>query len=199
MFRLHVKTVDIVQPTIPGFRHNRKRPPIVVGPILPVRHTPLNRGISHDSYAVRVRNHHRADKKSRLLDPGRTGHFAIAVQRPPTGKDRIVDGVFAARQNRGDARSHRPLADHQLAFSRNECRMADGYAGNVSDGVERSWCPVERNPKITSSWFRFAVILRLKLGCGRELKSGSGQIAAEEDAFVFAPKVETRQKTGPVK
>ena len=53
-----------------------------------------------------------------LLDPGGTGHLAVAVLGEPAGEGEALDRVKAARQDRRDAGAHRALANHKLARSR---------------------------------------------------------------------------------
>ncbi len=127
-----------------------------------MRHAPLNGGIAHHANAMRVRNHHRTNKKSRFFHPGRTGHFAISVQRPPSREHRIGDRIIAPRQNSGYASAHRPLPDHQLALSGNERRVSNGHAAHVRNGIERARRAVKWNPEIASAWFHF-VVLRLNI------------------------------------
>ncbi len=43
---LHVESIDIVQPTIPSFRHHWQGPPVVVWAYCAVRHSPLNDGVA---------------------------------------------------------------------------------------------------------------------------------------------------------
>ena len=117
-------------------------------------HAPLNDGITHHANAMRIRDHHRPFEKARFFHPGRAGHFAIAVERPPPGEDRIAHGIFSARKNRGDAGAHRTFSDLQLPFPKDERRVADGYSRNIGDGVERSRGAVEGNAKVAGARLR---------------------------------------------
>ena len=151
VFRLHVETVDVVQPTVPGFRDDGQRPPVTGGIGLAVRDAPLNHRVANDSDAVRVGDHHRALEEAGLLHPSGAGHFAISVLRKPSGEDRVVHGIFSARQNSGDAGADWTFADLQLAFTGNQGGVADEDAIDIGDGVEFSSCAVEGNAKIASA------------------------------------------------
>ena len=113
--------------------------------------SPLNYGIAHHTDAVRVGDHHRAFEKSGLFHPGRAGHFAVAVLGEPAGKNGIAHGFLAARQNCGDAGADRSLADLQFSFTGDERGVANGYAGHVGDGVERTGRAVKGNAEIASA------------------------------------------------
>src|SRR5271165_434310 len=115
MLGLHVEAVDVVEPTIPGFGNNRKRPPVAAGVGLAMVYTPLNHRIAHDADAVRVGDHYRAFEEAGLFDPGSAGHFSVAILRKPAGEYGIHHGVLAARKNRRDTRSHRAFADREFA------------------------------------------------------------------------------------
>src|SRR2546427_6968053 len=106
--------------------------------------------VPHHAHRVRVRDHHGAPQEARFLEPGGTGHFAVAVEREPAREDRIARAL-AARQDGGDAGTNRSLPDHQLAASRDERRVSDLDAGDVGDGVERARRTVERNPQVAGA------------------------------------------------
>src|SRR6476660_483355 len=168
MLRLDVEAVDVVEPAIPGFRDDRERPPVAGGVGLAMRHAPLNDGVAHHADAVRVRYHHWAFYKSGLFDPCCTGHFAVAVQRPPAGKYGTAHGILSARKNRGDPGAHGALADLQFSFARNQRSMADDDAGNISDGIERAGRAVKRDAEITRAWFCREFVLSIGRREGRE-------------------------------
>src|SRR6266699_4646457 len=54
MLRFDVETVDVVEPAIPGFRDDGKRPPVALGIGRAVRDAPWNDGVADDADAVRV-------------------------------------------------------------------------------------------------------------------------------------------------
>ena len=113
---------------------------------------PLNDRVANDADAVSVGDHHRAFEKSGFFDPGRAGHFAVAIVSEPAGENRIAHGFCAARKDRGDAGAHRAFADLQFAFAGDERGVADGYAGYVGDGVERAGRAVKRDAEIAGAW-----------------------------------------------
>jgi len=157
MLGLHVEAVDVVEPAVPGFRDDRKGPPVAGGIGLAMRDAPLDDCVSYYTDAVRVGDHHRAFEEPGLFDPGGAGHFAIAVERPPAGENGIAHGIFAAWENGGDAGAHGAFTDLKLSFPGDERRVADGDAGNVGDGVEWTGRAVEGDAEIAgaglSSWF----------------------------------------------
>src|SRR5258708_31955832 len=138
VFGLDVKAVDVVEPAIPCFRDDGQRPPITGGIGLAVRDTPLNDSVANDADAVRVGDHYRTFEEARLFDPGRAGHFTIAVERPPAGENGIVHRVFSAREHGGHSRSNRPLAYLKFSFALIKRGVADGDAGNVGDSDEHA-------------------------------------------------------------
>src|SRR5260370_30698964 len=151
VFRLDVETVDVIEPAIPGFCDDGQRPPIARGIWLAVIDAPLNDGIANDSDDVSVGDHHGPFEKSRFFHPSRAGHFAIAVQRPPAGEDRIVPRIFSARKDRGHSRSDRPLPNLQFSLAGDERGMSEADAGNVADGVEGAGRAVKRDAEIPRS------------------------------------------------
>src|SRR6267378_6204659 len=83
--------------------------------------------------------------RNRILLPSRAGHFAVAIERPPSSKYGIHHGIHATGKNGRDAGSDRAIADIALAFAGDERGVADGDAGNVGYGVKRAWRAVKRN------------------------------------------------------
>ena len=82
MLSTNMVTVNVIEATIPGFGHHRKRSPSLTGilrMIAPLA-SPLNGGLIDRSHAVRVGQQHGLLQKSRLVDPGGPGHFAIAIE-----------------------------------------------------------------------------------------------------------------------
>ncbi len=161
VLRFYVEAVDVVQPSVPGLGHYGKGPPVVIGADFLVRDNPLNHGVADDADAMGVRNHHGADQKTGLLDPGGAGHFAISVQGPPPGHRGVVK-VFSTRKNRGNAGTDRAFSDDKLSFAGNQRSVADENAGNIGDCILRAGRVVKRNAKIASTRFCFFLSLREK-------------------------------------
>ena len=110
VFGLDVEAIDVVQPAIPGFGYDRQRP-IEPGRIRPgARHTPLDHRVAHHPHAVGVGDHHRPFEKSRLFDPCRSGHLAVAVLRKPGGEHGIGKRVRTPRQHGGHSGAHGTVA-----------------------------------------------------------------------------------------
>src|SRR5689334_4887818 len=87
MFRLDKESVDIVQPAIRRFRHQRTGPTLEDPAVLDL---PLDDRIADNADAMRVGDPNRALEKAAFLHPGRAGHFAISVKGKPTCKDRVM-------------------------------------------------------------------------------------------------------------
>ncbi len=122
---LHVKTVNVVEPTVPGFSDNRQRPPITCRVGLAVGNAPLNHGVANDADTVSVGDHDGTFEETRFFNPCGAGHFTISVLGKPTCEDSVVHGIFSPRKDGCDASSNRALADLELSFSRNQSSVAD--------------------------------------------------------------------------
>ena len=122
---LDVETVDVVEPAVPGLGDDGQRPPVAAGIGLAVGDAPLDDGVAHDADAVGVGDHHGAFEEAGFFDPGGAGHFAVAVVREPAGEDGIHHGIFAARENGGNACADGALADDELALAGDERGVAD--------------------------------------------------------------------------
>src|SRR5690348_2915941 len=142
---------------------------------------PLNDGIANDADAVRVGDHDRAFEEAGFFDPSGAGHFTVAVERPPAGHDGVIHGIFAARENGGDASAYGAFADLEFAIAGDERGVADEDAGNVANGVQRAGSAVERDAEITGA--------RLLLGRGlwREQRYGGEEDYGEESERVRDP------------
>ena len=147
VLRLHVKAVDVVQPAVVGFGDDRQPPRLQD---VATRDLPLNDRVAHDADAVRVGDRDRPLEQAALLDPGRAGHLAVAVQREPGGEHGIVVGP-AARMDDRDAGANRTLADDELAAAGDQRRVSDLHPGDVGDRVERPCGAADRQLEITLS------------------------------------------------
>ena len=107
-----MKSVGVVQMAVPGFGHDRERPRIAFLSAAAVFQSPGDNGIAHHAHAMRVRDHHRALEKARVLKPGRAGHLAIAIQGKPSAENRILR-IFPPGKNGSHPRAHRPDAHLQ--------------------------------------------------------------------------------------
>ena len=144
-----METVDVVQMTIPGFRHHRQRPPITRGIGTAGVHTLRDHRIADDADTVRIGQHDRAFKLAGFVDPGSAGHFAIAVQGKPAGEDRCIRTVLAARQDRGHPGAHLVRVREIL----DQGHLANRDPGNIGERVERSGCALKRNAEIARARF----------------------------------------------
>ncbi len=151
VFWLNVESVDVVKIAIPGFGDDRERPPVAFHVGGAVFDLPGDDSVANDAHAVRVGDHDRAVEESGVVDPGRAGHFAVAVESEPGGEDSVVAG-FAARMNRGDAGANWALADLEFAFAGDERGVADFDSFHVGDGIVGAGGAVERNAEIAGAW-----------------------------------------------
>jgi hypothetical protein len=133
VLRPHVEAVDVVQRPVVRLRDHRQPPRLEPG----AAHLPPEHRVPHDAHAVRVRDRDRPLEDARLLQPGRPGHLAVAVEREP-GAEHGVRAPLPAREHGGHAGAHRPAADHQPAAPADERRVPHLDAGHVGDRVERA-------------------------------------------------------------
>ena len=147
MLRLHVEAIDVVQTAVVGLGDDRQ-PPRLQHVLL--GNLPPDDGVPHDADAVGIGHRHRPFQQPALLDPGRAGHFAVAVQREPRGEDRLRV-AFPARVDHRHTGAHRSRPHHQLSASGNEGGLADFDARHVGDGVEWSRRPADGQLEIPLS------------------------------------------------
>ena len=95
---------------------------------------------------MRVGDHDRPFCEAGLLHPRGARELAVPIQGAPSGKDRVI--LFAARQDRCDARPHRPLSDHQLSLAGDQRGVADLHALHIGDGIELSRSAFERDAEV---------------------------------------------------
>src|ERR1019366_5735256 len=107
--------------------------------------------VAHHPHAVRVGDHHRTIKKTEFFHPGGSGHLAVAVQRKPSGINRIA-GTFPARETRGHTFSHRAFANYKLSFAFDQRGMADLNSFHVRDRIPRPRRPFKWNTQIARAW-----------------------------------------------
>ena len=150
IFGMDVKSVDVVEPAVPGFGDHGERPPVTFHVRRAVLDLPGDDGIADDADAVRVRDHDRAIEKAGVFHPGGAGHFAVAVEGEPSGEDGVV-GSLAARMNGGHSGAHRAFADFQFAAPEDESGVADLDAFNVGDGVVGAGSAVEGDTEIAGA------------------------------------------------
>ena len=105
MFGSDVAAVDVVEIAVPGLCADWQQPLPGEPWIVPV--DPADDAGVAGADRVRIRQHDRKIERSGLVDPGGAGHLAVAVERVPARGARPADPFAAARQNRGDAGTHR--------------------------------------------------------------------------------------------
>jgi hypothetical protein len=147
---LDVEAVRVVEVAVVRFRDDRQQPRLLLLATLRVE---LDHRVAHQAHAGRIRQHDGTFEEAGFLDPGRAGHFPVAVERRPAREDRI-GGRLAARQDRGDAGPDRAGADFERPVTRDEGRVADLDAGHVGDGVERARCTAEGDAQVAGARLR---------------------------------------------
>ncbi len=143
MFGLDVKAVGVVEKTVPGLGDHRQRPPVAGGVGVSLGHSPRDHRVAGDADAVGVGDHHWTLEEPRLVDPGRAGHLAVAVEREPAREHRVGQGALAAREDGGDPGAHRVALD--------QSGVADGDSCDIGDRIERSRHAFERHPEIAGA------------------------------------------------
>src|SRR5262245_59368167 len=99
MFGLDEESVDVIEPTIGGLCDKWAGPALKNCVLL---NLPLDDRIAHDAHRMGVGAPNRTVETASLLHPGRAGHLAIAIERKPRGKYRIM--IFlSARVDDGHA------------------------------------------------------------------------------------------------
>ena len=78
--RLDMKAIDVVEPSVPGFRHDRQAPPVAGLVRRAMGQSPGNHGIASHADAVRVGDHDRTLEKTALLHLGRAGHLTVTIE-----------------------------------------------------------------------------------------------------------------------
>ena len=76
-------------------------------------------------------------EETALLQPGRAGHFAVAVEREPGAEHRIRVGL-AARVHDRDTGAYRAFADYERTTAGDQRGVTDLYARHIGDGIERT-------------------------------------------------------------
>src|SRR5262249_29371132 len=144
VFGFYMEAVDVVEPAVPGFGDDGKRPPVFVRAKSLVLDRPANHGVANDTDAVRIGDHDWTDEKTGFFYPGSSGHFAVAILRIPAGKNCVIE-ISAARQNGGNSGANRAFADLEFPFAGDERSVADKNSCDVGDCVEWSRSAFERN------------------------------------------------------
>src|SRR6185503_14009196 len=122
MFRLDEESVDVIEPAIGGFCHQRARPTLKNRILI---YLPLDDRVAHDTHGMCIRNPDRTFKKAAFLHPGRAGHLAVAIEWEPRCKYGIV--IFLpARMNNGHASAGRVTFNDGGISNRDSIHISDG-------------------------------------------------------------------------
>jgi hypothetical protein len=131
---LHVKSVDVVEPTIVRLGDHRQSPRLEAR----ATHLPLKNRVAHDTDAVRVGDGDRTLQDAALLEPRGAGHLPVAIEGEPGAKHGIATRT-PARMHDGDPGAHWPPPDHELPGTRDESGVPHLDAGDIGDRIERPW------------------------------------------------------------
>src|SRR6185437_13931578 len=71
-------------------------------------------------------------------------------------------------KNRGHSGAYRTFANLKFPFAGDQRGMANGDAGNIRDGVQRTRFAVKRNTEIARARLRARVVLRWEQKCCEE-------------------------------
>ena len=85
----------------------------------------------HGADAVRIGDADRPGEIACLIDPMRARHLAITIERKHRRPHRRQLLSMPARQDRGHPGAHRPLTDHQIALTFNQCSEADLHPRHI--------------------------------------------------------------------
>src|SRR4051794_32093346 len=115
--RLKVKAIDVIEPAVPSFGDHRQTPPVPGGVRRAVFDSPGNDSVTRDTDAMRVRDHDWSFQKAAFVYPRCAGHLAVAIQAEIARVNRVVDRITSTRNDCGNARAHRALANFQFSVA----------------------------------------------------------------------------------
>src|SRR5829696_8844030 len=125
---MHVKSIDVVELTVPCLGYDRQRPPIATEIGSTLFDTPADDGIARDANTMRVRQYDWSFELAGLVDPCRARHFPIAIQREPAAEHGGTKTGSTARQDCRDAGAHL-LSARQIFYQGD---LPNGYTCDVS-------------------------------------------------------------------
>ena len=146
---VYMEAFEIVEPAIPGFGHDR---PSRFAEAL--RRPFLDAGIDLTD-GIGVGDADGALHDAEILQIGLARHLAIAVEIEEAAIDRMRI-VAPAREDDGDARAHRPLADLERPLATDQRDLPDLDPRHIGDGVEGAGRALERHAEIAGALGRAA-------------------------------------------
>jgi hypothetical protein len=141
---------------------------------------------------VRVGDHDRTFDEAGLLDPGRAGHLAVAVERVPAAEHRGIQ--LAARQDGGHAGAHRTLAHLEPACAGDQGGEADRHPGDIGNGIERPGLTVERDAQMARAGSLSARRFRRRALHRHTTMAGISFIAAARVPALISPPAPDRRR-----
>src|SRR3954451_1867056 len=145
-----MEAVDVVEETVVGLAHDRKRP--MVRPGIGTLDRNGHERVADDPDAVRVGDRHRARELAGLADPLETGHLAVAVQAVAARVHRFVPAVVGPRHDDRHSRPDRSTSHDERSVALDDRGVADSNAGHVRDGVAGTRpSPADDDPKVADA------------------------------------------------
>ena len=92
---IDMKSIDIIQPAIPGFSHDRQAKTFAFMD----GHIVFDQGFTDDTNLVGISQGNRRAQHARFFQPQQASHFAVAIERMISGKGVIFAAEIGARQN----------------------------------------------------------------------------------------------------
>src|SRR6266513_1279918 len=117
VFGFHVKTIDVVEPAIPSFGDDGQTPPESGSFGRAAFNSQGDDSVTRYTDAMRVRNHDWSFQKPAFVYPRCAGLLAVAIQAEIAGVNRVVDRITSTRNDCGNARAHRALANFQFSVA----------------------------------------------------------------------------------
>ena len=145
---LDMKALHIVQPAVGCLGHDRV-PERTIGAVL---HHPTDCRIVYGTDAQGVRDQDGGFQDTRFFQPMSSSHVPVAVSGIES-REHWLKGRPATGQNGGDSSTNRTLPHDELSFAGDESCVADFDPGHVSDRVQGTWSPVQRDTEIARSRF----------------------------------------------
>jgi hypothetical protein len=134
VFRLHVKSIHVVQFIVGSLGDDRQRPEIAFLVSRPALDSPGNDGIAHHSNAVGIRDHDWPIEQSGVVHPVDARHLAIPIQAEKSSEHGIP-GTVSAGKDCGHPGSHWANTNLERPFAGNQGGVPNLDAFHVGDSV----------------------------------------------------------------
>src|SRR5436190_11258894 len=148
VLRFHVKTIDVIKPSIPRFGDYGQTPPVPSDVGRAVFNSPGNDSVTRDTDAMRVRNHDWSFQKPAFVYPCGACHFAVTIQAEIAGVNRVVERIVSTRNDCGNAGARWTLANFQFSFPTDQGRVTDLHTGDIRYRIQFPWRAIEGHTEI---------------------------------------------------